>query len=38
MLLFIEGHAAYLENWHRHRHILTMLRDEMPYFWPQIET
>ncbi|WP_248930346.1 SpoVR family protein [Paenibacillus hamazuiensis] len=36
LLLFIEEHAPYMENWQRD--ILTMLRDEMLYFWPQIET
>jgi stage V sporulation protein R len=36
LLLFIEENAPYLENWQRD--ILTMLRDEMLYFWPQIET
>lgn len=36
LLLFIEEHAPYLEDWQRD--VLTMLRDEMLYFWPQIET
>ncbi|TBL70108.1 SpoVR family protein [Paenibacillus thalictri] len=36
LLLFIEEHAPYMEHWQRD--ILTMLRDEMLYFWPQIET
>jgi len=36
LLLFIEEHADHLEDWQRD--ILTMLRDEMLYFWPQIET
>ncbi len=36
LLLFIEEYAAYLEPWQRD--ILTMLRDEMLYFWPQMET
>ncbi|UJF34627.1 SpoVR family protein [Paenibacillus hexagrammi] len=36
ILLFIEEHAPYMEDWQRD--ILTMLRDEMLYFWPQLET
>jgi stage V sporulation protein R len=36
LLWFIEEHADHLEDWQRD--ILTMLRDEMLYFWPQIET
>jgi stage V sporulation protein R len=36
LLLFIEEYAPYLEDWQRD--ILTMLRDEMLYFWPQLET
>ncbi|WP_128894944.1 SpoVR family protein [Longirhabdus pacifica] len=36
LLLFIEEHSSILEDWQRD--ILTMLRDEMLYFWPQIET
>jgi stage V sporulation protein R len=36
LLLFIEEHSPYLEDWQRD--VLTMLRDEMLYFWPQIET
>jgi stage V sporulation protein R len=36
LLLFIEEHSPYLKDWQRD--ILTMLRDEMLYFWPQIET
>ncbi|MDU0205336.1 SpoVR family protein [Paenibacillus sp. MAH-36] len=36
ILLFIEENAPYMENWQRD--ILTMLRDEMLYFWPQLET
>jgi stage V sporulation protein R len=36
VLLFIEEHAPYMEEWQRD--ILTMLRDEMLYFWPQMET
>jgi stage V sporulation protein R len=36
LLLFIEEHAPYLEEWQRD--ILTMLREEMLYFWPQLET
>ncbi|CAG7632025.1 SpoVR family protein [Paenibacillus allorhizosphaerae] len=36
VMLFIEEHAHYLKDWQRD--ILTMLRDEMLYFWPQLET
>lgn len=36
MLLFIEAHSTELEDWQRD--ILTILREEMLYFWPQIET
>lgn len=36
ILFFIEQFAPYLEPWQRD--ILTMLRDEMLYFWPQLET
>jgi len=36
LLLFIEEYAPYLEDWQRD--ILTMMRDEMLYFWPQMET
>jgi stage V sporulation protein R len=36
LLWFIEQYSADLEDWQRD--ILTMLRDEMLYFWPQIET
>ncbi|WP_159887506.1 SpoVR family protein [Paenibacillus puerhi] len=36
LLLFIEEYAPYLKEWQRD--ILTMLRDEMLYFWPQLET
>jgi stage V sporulation protein R len=36
ILLFIEEYAPYMEEWQRD--ILTMLRDEMLYFWPQMET
>jgi stage V sporulation protein R len=33
---FIEEYSPILEDWQRD--IMTMLRDEMLYFWPQIET
>jgi stage V sporulation protein R len=33
---FIEEYSPILEDWQRD--VLTMLRDEMLYFWPQIET
>lgn len=36
LLLFIEENSRELEEWQRD--ILTMLREEMLYFWPQIET
>ncbi|WP_405083519.1 SpoVR family protein [Paenibacillus psychroresistens] len=36
ILSFIETHSLHLEGWQRD--ILTMLRDEMLYFWPQMET
>ncbi|WP_237049271.1 SpoVR family protein [Lentibacillus amyloliquefaciens] len=36
LLLFIEEHSRELENWQRD--ILTMMREEMLYFWPQLET
>lgn len=36
ILLFIEQHSPYLEDWQRD--ILTMMREEMLYFWPQLET
>jgi stage V sporulation protein R len=36
LLLFIEEHAPNLEEWQRD--VLTMLREEMLYFWPQLET
>ncbi|CAM3684546.1 SpoVR family protein [Marinicrinis lubricantis] len=36
LLLFIEAHSTVLKDWQRD--IITMLRDEMLYFWPQIET
>jgi stage V sporulation protein R len=36
ILSFIETHSLHLEKWQRD--ILTMLRDEMLYFWPQMET
>ncbi|WP_438431825.1 SpoVR family protein [Gorillibacterium sp. sgz500922] len=36
LLWFIQQYAADLEPWQRD--ILTMLRDEMLYFWPQMET
>lgn len=36
LLLFIEEHSRNLENWQRD--ILTMMREEMLYFWPQLET
>jgi stage V sporulation protein R len=36
ILSFIEAYSADLEAWQRD--ILTMLRDEMLYFWPQMET
>jgi stage V sporulation protein R len=36
LLLFIEEHSRELTDWQRD--ILTMLREEMLYFWPQLET
>ncbi|MCY9274269.1 stage V sporulation protein SpoVR [Bacillus inaquosorum] len=36
ILLFIEEHSRDLEPWQRD--ILTMMREEMLYFWPQLET
>jgi stage V sporulation protein R len=36
MLKFFMGHARELEDWQRD--ILSVVRDEMLYFWPQIET
>lgn len=36
LLFFLEEHSSILEDWQRD--ILTMLRDEMLYFWPQMET
>ncbi|MFH5185833.1 SpoVR family protein [Paenibacillus sp. TAB 01] len=36
LVLFIEEHAPYMTEWQRD--IMTMLRDEMLYFWPQLET
>src|SRR5690606_31306898 len=36
LLLFIMNHGRYLEDWHQD--ILTIVRNEMLYFWPQIET
>jgi stage V sporulation protein R len=36
LLLFIEEHSRILTDWQRD--ILTMLREEMLYFWPQMET
>ncbi|KAB8138977.1 SpoVR family protein [Gracilibacillus oryzae] len=36
ILLFIEEHSKELEDWQRD--ILTMMREEMLYFWPQLET
>lgn len=36
LLWFIQEYSAILEPWERD--ILTMLRDEMLYFWPQMET
>ena len=35
-MLFIEQHSRELEDWQRD--ILTMMREEMLYFWPQLET
>ncbi|MFI8710145.1 SpoVR family protein [Bacillus sp. NPDC077411] len=36
LLLFIEKYSRELEEWQRD--ILTMMREEMLYFWPQLET
>ncbi|WP_339149428.1 MULTISPECIES: SpoVR family protein [unclassified Sutcliffiella] len=36
ILLFIEQYSSELEEWQRD--ILTMMREEMLYFWPQMET
>lgn len=36
LLLFIEEHSRELADWQRD--ILTMMREEMLYFWPQLET
>ncbi|KMK75656.1 SpoVR family protein [Alkalihalobacillus pseudalcaliphilus] len=36
LLLFIEQYSRELEPWQRD--ILTMMREEMLYFWPQLET
>ncbi|MFV9511221.1 SpoVR family protein [Tepidibacillus sp. LV47] len=36
IVLFIQEYSTILEDWQRD--ILTMLREEMLYFWPQIET
>ncbi|GAA5416747.1 hypothetical protein Pryu01_01785 [Paraliobacillus ryukyuensis] len=36
LLLFIEEHSKKLQDWQRD--ILTMMRAEMLYFWPQLET
>ncbi|MGM8365953.1 SpoVR family protein [Virgibacillus sp. W0181] len=36
LLLFIENHSRELDDWQRD--ILTMMREEMLYFWPQLET
>jgi stage V sporulation protein R len=36
LLLFIEKYSSELEDWQSD--ILTMMREEMLYFWPQLET
>ncbi len=36
IMLYIQEHSTVLENWQRD--IMTMLREEMLYFWPQLET
>ncbi|HET7580359.1 MAG TPA: SpoVR family protein [Bacillales bacterium] len=36
LLLFIEEYSRELEDWQRD--VLTMMREEMLYFWPQLET
>lgn len=36
LMLFIEEYGHYLQDWQRD--ILTIMRNEMLYFWPQLET
>jgi stage V sporulation protein R len=36
LMLFIEQYSSELDDWQRD--ILTMMREEMLYFWPQLET
>ncbi|ARU59749.1 stage V sporulation protein R [Tumebacillus avium] len=36
LMLFIMEHAKHLQDWQRD--ILTVMREEMLYFWPQLET
>ncbi|MFB1081477.1 SpoVR family protein [Jeotgalibacillus sp. JSM ZJ347] len=36
LMLFIQSHSKELEEWQRD--IMTMVREEMLYFWPQLET
>ncbi|HEY4554724.1 MAG TPA: SpoVR family protein [Bacillaceae bacterium] len=36
LMLFIEQHSRELSDWQRD--IMTMVREEMLYFWPQLET
>jgi len=36
LLLFIEAHSRILEDWQKD--IISMMREEMLYFWPQLET
>lgn len=36
LLLFIEEYSRELDDWQRD--VLTMMREEMLYFWPQLET
>lgn len=36
LLLFIQEHSRVLDDWQRD--IMTMMREEMLYFWPQLET
>ncbi len=36
LLLFLQEHSPILHDWQRD--ILTMIREEMYYFWPQLET
>src|SRR5699024_1252760 len=36
LLLFIQNHSRILDEWQRD--ILTVMREEMLYFWPQLET